>query len=337
LATITVFNSCSNDFELVDNWKDIPIVYGLLNANDTAQYIRVEKAFLDEETSALLIAQEVDSLYYDNISVELQEINSSGAVAFTFPLNLVDANLDGYQKPEGIFADTPNYVYKTTEALNSDSRYNVIITNGDTDKTITLNNGQGSIGLIGDFDMTTPSSTIRLAFEPGDKTNFVWRKADHAAFYDVILHINYFESEIGNPASRTAKTLEWAIRRNMIAGSDQNSESFEIDGTEFYRNLGQKLESDLSICRELNDVDLVIYVGGEDLLEYINREAANSGITGTQGFADYTNLTEGLGIISTRYNKRVEGIDFNLDVIDELLVNEFTSDLGFLDLNDSCD
>jgi len=26
LAAITMFNSCSNDFELVDNWKDIPIV-----------------------------------------------------------------------------------------------------------------------------------------------------------------------------------------------------------------------------------------------------------------------------------------------------------------------
>ena len=71
-----MFNSCSNDFDLVDTWKDIPIVYGLLNVNDSVQYIRVEKAFLDEETSALVIAQEPDSLYYGNISVELEERNS---------------------------------------------------------------------------------------------------------------------------------------------------------------------------------------------------------------------------------------------------------------------
>jgi len=128
--------------------------------------------------------------------------------------------------------------------------------------------------------------------------------------------------------------LEWAIRRNMPTGGA--AESFEIEATEFYRNLGQKLESNSLICRELNDVDLVIYAGGEDLLEYINREAANSGITGTQGFSDYTNLSEGLGIISTRFNKRLDSIQFDLDVIEELLINEFTSDLGFLDLNDSC-
>jgi len=180
-------------------WKDIPIVYGLLNVNDTAQYIRVEKAFLDEETSALVIAQEPDSLYYDNISVELQEISSSGAVVFTFPLNLVDANLEGYERPEGVFADTPNYVYKTTQLLDPGHRYNVIITNGDTDKTVTLNNGQGSIGLIGDFQMSTPALDIDLQLEPGKQTTFQWTKPDHAAFYDVILYINYFEAEIGNP------------------------------------------------------------------------------------------------------------------------------------------
>ncbi len=346
LAAITVFNSCSNDFDLVDNWKDIPIVYGLLNANDTAQYIRVEKAFLDEETSALLIAQEPDSLYYDNILVELQEINSNGAVEFTFPLTLVDANLEGYQKPEGVFADTPNYIYKTTEPLNPERRYNIVITNGDTDNTVTLRerNGQRSVGLIGDFTTLSPSTSasFRLKLEPGDQTNFRWTSIDasgeqNAAFYDVVLLVNYFETERGNPASRTEKTIEWVLRRNMLADEVSLNQSFEVEATDFYRNLGQQLESNPLVCRELGDADLVIYAGGTDLLEYINREAANSGITGTQGFADYTNLSEGLGIISTRYDKRVEGIQFNSDVNAELLINEFTSDLSFLEFGDVCE
>jgi len=340
-----VFNSCSNDFDLVDNWKDIPIVYGLLNANDTAQYIRVEKAFLDEETSALLIAQEPDSLYYDNILVELQEINNNSAVEFTFPLTLVDANLEGYQKPEGVFADTPNYIYKTTEPLNPEHRYNVVVTNGDTDKTVTLQerNGQRSVGLIGDFvTFNLETSAFRLKFEPGGTTNFSWNSTDvngneYVAFYDVVLYINYFEIERDNPGSRTEKTLEWVLRRSMPHKEDGFNQTFDVEATEFYRYIDQQLEPNPLICRELGDADLVIYAGGEDLLEYINREAANSGITGTQGFADYTNLSEGLGIISTRYDKRVENIQFNSNVNDELLINEFTSDLGFLDFGDTCD
>jgi len=342
VAATMMFNSCSNDFDLVDTWQDIPIIYGLLNVNDTAQYIKVEKAFLDPTTSALVIAQEPDSLYYSNISVELEEINENGAVEFTFPLDLIDANLDGYQKPEGIFADTPNYAYKTTETLNPERRYNLVVTNGDTDKTITLQeqNGQRSIGLIGDFNLTRPNPTGFFNFEPGRGSEFKWSSTDdsgerNAKFYDVILYINYYETDINDPASRTEKTLEWVIRQNMTA-IQANSQEFQVEGADFYRYLGQQLEAYPLICRELNDFDLVIYAGGDDLYQYINRQAANSGITGTQGFSDYTNLSNGLGILSTRYNKRVNSLQFNSDVNDLLLTNEFTSDLNFLEFGDTC-
>jgi hypothetical protein len=40
------FTSCETDFELNAEWKDITIVYGILNQNDTAHYIRIQKAFL---------------------------------------------------------------------------------------------------------------------------------------------------------------------------------------------------------------------------------------------------------------------------------------------------
>lgn len=342
VAAVTMFNSCSNDFDLVDTWQDIPIIYGLLNVNDTAQYVKVEKAFLDANTSALLIAQEPDSLYYDNISVELEEINENGAVEFSFPLNLIDANLDGYEKPEGIFADTPNYVYKTTEILNPERRYNLVVTNGETDKTITLQekNGERSIGLIGDFTLTRPNPTGFFNFEPGRGSEFKWVSIDesgerNAKFYDVILYINYYEMEVNNPATRTEKTLEWVIRQNMTAIA-ANSQEFEVPGEDFYRYLGQQLESYPLICRELNDFDIVIYAGGDDLYQYINRQAANAGITGTQGFSDYTNLSDGLGVLSTRYNKRVDSLQFNSDVNDQLLINEFTSDLNFLEFGDTC-
>ncbi len=345
LAAIMMFNSCSNDLDLVDTWKDIPIVYGLLNVNDTAQYIRVEKAFLDEETSALVIAQEPDSLYYDNISVELEEINENGAVEFTFSMDLVDANLEGYQRPEGIFAASPNYVYKTTEPLNPERRYNLVIINGDNDNVVTLQerNGQRSIGLIGDFITLSPSnnSNFRLKLEPGDRTPFRWTSMDesgdqNAAFYDVILLVNYFETERGNPSSRTEKTIEWVLRRNMLADKNTLNQFFEVEATDFYRNLAQQLEPNPMVCRELGDADLIIYAGGEDLLEYINRQAANSGITGTQGFPEFTNLSDGLGVISTRFNKRMDEIRFNSDVNEELLTNEFTFDLGFLEFGQAC-
>jgi len=69
-----VFYSCKTDFNVVADWQDISIVYGLLDPTDTAQYIKINKAFLDKNTSALIIAQNPDSLYYQNLDVELLSI-----------------------------------------------------------------------------------------------------------------------------------------------------------------------------------------------------------------------------------------------------------------------
>lgn len=344
LTALTMFNSCSNDFDLVDTWKDIPVVYGLLNVNDSIQYIKIEKAFLDANTSALVTAQEADSLYYSQISVDLEELDNSGAVEFKFPLTLVDANNEGFPKEEGVFATTPNYVFKTVEVLNPQRRYNIVInTGGDASQTITLQekNGQRSIGLIGDFAITKPSQSTFFIFEPGRNSEFRWRSMDasgeeNAAFYDVVMTINYTETQVGNPGSATNKSLEWVLRKNMPALEGNNTQEIAVGGTAFYQFLSQELEPVDLLCRQLNSFDLTIYAGGEDLYEYINRQTANTGITGNQPLTDYTNLSDGIGILSTRYNKQAYDFQFNAFVYEELLLNDLTKDLGFLEDGDNC-
>jgi len=340
-AVIAMFNSCSNDFDLVDTWKDIPVVYGLLNANDSIQYIKIEKAFLDETTSALIVAQEPDSLYYSDISVKLEEQNSNGAVQREIPLDLVDANNEGFPKEEGIFATTPNYVFKTVEPLNEERRYNIVInTGGDSGKTITLEekNGQRSIGLIGDIAVLKPTLNNPYLFEVGRKADFKWRLIDgsgepNAAFYDVVMFIHYTERQQGN--APVNKVLEWTLSKNRSANDDNAIQTLEVEGVAFYQYMSQQLDPvGLDVCRELQGFDFAIYAGGEDLYEYINRQAANTGITGTQPLVDYTNLSEGIGILSTRYDKRLNGLSFRANVIDELIVNDLTRDLGFRDSGD---
>ena len=61
------FTACKDELNTVEGWKDIPVVYGLLSLNDTATYIRIEKAFVDPNKSAFDIAQIPDSLYYKDV------------------------------------------------------------------------------------------------------------------------------------------------------------------------------------------------------------------------------------------------------------------------------
>ena len=48
--------SCKEDFDIAAEKKDIPVVYGLLSRQDTAHYIKVERAFLVPGRSAFEIA-----------------------------------------------------------------------------------------------------------------------------------------------------------------------------------------------------------------------------------------------------------------------------------------
>ena len=100
--------SCSNEFELNAPAKEIPIVYGLLSRSDDVHYIRIEKAFIDENTSALELAQDPNALYFENVQVEL--VHESNGDAFL--MERVDASQLGLEREDGIFATTPNILYK---------------------------------------------------------------------------------------------------------------------------------------------------------------------------------------------------------------------------------
>ncbi len=104
--------NCSNEFELTEKWKDITVVYGLLDGSDTAQYILIEKAFLDESTSALLIAQNPDSLFYNNIIVEMQEIPVSGGSGSFFCIGWSRCQFGRLSKRRRVYSLIRPTVYK---------------------------------------------------------------------------------------------------------------------------------------------------------------------------------------------------------------------------------
>src|ERR1044072_3856815 len=73
-----LFNSCSTDIDLLENYKPITVVYGLLDVHDNVQYIKINKAFLGEG-NALVMAQQSDSINYKpgELTVQLQQLNPS--------------------------------------------------------------------------------------------------------------------------------------------------------------------------------------------------------------------------------------------------------------------
>ena len=124
LLLIAVFASCKNDFQVTADWKSVPVVYGLLNGDSSIQYIKLEKVFVDQKLSAYTMSQNPDSLYYPkDTKVTILGYDSYNNLNSTLNFELVDGDtIPGFQKDAGVFASSPNLVYRYKGKL-TDSIY----------------------------------------------------------------------------------------------------------------------------------------------------------------------------------------------------------------------
>ncbi|MFK7776075.1 MAG: hypothetical protein AB8F94_28395 [Saprospiraceae bacterium] len=331
MASAIFYPSCSNDIDLTSEWKDIPIVYGLISKSDSANYIRVEKAFIDNDISALELAQNPDSLYYDNISVQIRSLNPNNPV--TYDLNRVDGNEKGFVREEGVFANEPNYLYELVlpdgEELVGAQEYEFVLNRGDDSDLVTA-----TALIVDNIDIRDPDSDPATS----DAINWEqfglkigWRGSNGARIFDVTLFLNIEEKDQSNPANDRIITLEWKIEENMPAVYVNNQVRMDtrLNKVDLFQYLGNRLEKNPSVARKFVSFDVLVTGGGDALNDYISAGNANTGITSTQVIPTYSNLSEGYGIFSSRNSQFQEGYVLNSSTKDSLQTNPLTEDLNF--------
>jgi len=324
LISVWLFHSCSNDFDLIVPGKNIPVVYGLLNVQDPAHFLRVEKAFVDPTTSALEIAQNPDSLFYQNISVQLERI-SDGTV---FNLTRVDGNTEGFPKAAGIFATAPNYLYKidsTSIKLKPGEQIGLIINRGDELPVVTA---QATI--VPNMEARKPKAGENIGFTSGKTERIFWTAPEEARIFDVQFLIKYDEFPANDPSQLESKTLTWLVAKGLRnEGLDRVTLEIQ-DGLEFYSFLSRNIPVSANLKRIFRGMDFIVTAGGAEIEQFINIGQANTGITGSQEIPTFTNLSEGRGIFSSRNTMREKGVQITSMTRDSLRNGFLTKDLNFL-------
>ncbi len=333
IAFAAIFNSCSTDFDLTAKYKEVMVVYGLLNIQDTEHYIRIEKAFLDESTSALLISQNPDSIYYEpGLEVIIRQLNSSGGEDGVLYLERVNGDTLGMPKDSGIFANSPNILYrfKTPDSLKEDHSYQLEINNPATGKSV-----RSQTPLVNDFQFLFPSSTT--PWNPASPTPLTvqWRSAKNGKVYDLIVRFHYEEWDKVTPNIRDPKFIDLVLARNIEAPNLEGGSNIQLplSGEAFYLAVKSKIPVNPLVNREVvfPTFDFLVNVGGEELYNYIRVNQSQLGITSQSAVTTYTNIENGLGIFSSRYFKVQSGIDMHPNGIDTLACGHITLGLGFLD------
>ncbi|MBT3544490.1 MAG: DUF4249 family protein, partial [Saprospiraceae bacterium] len=264
IVSVVIFTACDNDFDLVTDKVEIPVVYAIINAADTAQYFRVERAFIDENISALEIAQIPDSLYYADAIVTLTRVTTGEA----WIMDEVDGNLEGYPRQDGIFATAPNTLYKLRTAditLEPEEQYMLTIDIGDNRPQIVANTV-----LIKPPFLATPADEGGLNIDPARRFRINWNNNSTNAIYDAYVRLFYDETIDG---VTTPKSIDWSLLKN--------SEINEIDvlSTGFYDLVGNSLVVDPSITRQQRGASFTLISGSIEISDYIRIGQANLGIT----------------------------------------------------------
>src|SRR4051812_39354220 len=111
--TLSGMISCKEDFDVAAPYKNFTIAYGMLDATETVHYIRIQKAFMDQDKSALDMAAIADSSFYPEgaLEVHMKELSGNTVVSDSILRRVTMAN-EGITKEPGAFFTTPNYAYK---------------------------------------------------------------------------------------------------------------------------------------------------------------------------------------------------------------------------------
>ncbi len=296
LLTVSYLVSCETDFDVVADYKEVAVVYGILNQADSVHYFRISKAFLGKG-NALEYAKVADSSSYGaDINVVLRDSSSNGSIQ-----DIVLDTVTLFNKEQGIFYAPGQLFYTAIKQLNPDHFYKLIITNKKTGNII-----KSETKLIGDFYFTKPSSSSKsISFKRSITTasKFEWANALNARKYQLVL--TYYYKEFYGINDTLLKSVTWTLP--AINGSKTNGEGetqLTFLNEEFFRICETKIpyadvEAESKVIKRYSAYCVLEMTAVDNnFATYLDVNGPSSGVTMEK--LQFTNITNGFGLFASK-------------------------------------
>lgn len=314
LAGLIGFQACSTDVELYADYKDIPVVYGLLDASLDTNFVRINRAFSgsnDNPINANEVALIADSCNYPGkLRAYIVEYQSGYGNQYTETGDVIELDtMTVHDKQEGVFYSPNQKVYFTNNksvfsnnAPTKRYKYKLFIHKGND--TITA-----ETGLVGGEEFKIITSGLSFKAEESNKSNQIkFVSADNAVFYDLQFVFTYMESINGGPLEERQVKHSFGARSVDELEKDGNTFIVSYGENTLFNMLTTAIGGDTvvdsnhpNVVRYFSEKPIVIYLaaGGDELYNYI---LVNSQTGYSQTVPDYTNVTGGFGVFSSRLN-----------------------------------
>jgi hypothetical protein len=334
LGSVVFLTSCKDDIDFAGDHVETPVLFGLLDKNDSLHYVKLTRTFAGSNNS-LLVAQIEDSNYFASAVITIEEwvpnpVNNISTKYRTWTLR--DTLLTN--KVDGAFY-SPNqkvYYFKTepyTTSSNAPSETETNLTKSLKDYSSVIYKLKASIN-GGDIVVTSETKLVTglSIASPSNNGNYSFVKTvsgvkqynsttisavnGNAKVIDARLQFFFKEYFNGVPVE---KSFTWKIGEFNGTQIQGNNSSFTAGGETFYNLVKQNCTNDATITkREFTFMRLIVTGGSEDLSKYILVNQPSSSLA--QNKPTFTNLTRAdggpvIGLFSSRITAKQDKLKYN--------------------------
>jgi hypothetical protein len=286
---LIMFNSCDNDVDINADYKDIVVVYGLLDPHENGTYLKINKAFLGPDNALTMAKIPDSSQFLQKLSVIITEENTSNV--YTFDTITIS------NKEDGVFYNPYQQLYYHPFIPAPDTKYTLKIMYNNAEIT----SETYSIEDFNTGDITKPGFAKAITFIYDQVSPVIWFRQDRAPRYDVTIRFSWKEIWEGQ-ADTVYRSIDW-FKDIQKATTGEEVETFYSANT-FYNALETYVPYDDAATeakvleRYFGLVEFIIEAGGTELNTYMEVNEPSSSIV--QERPQYTNVENGIGLFSAR-------------------------------------
>ncbi|MDD4646450.1 MAG: hypothetical protein PHY99_10730 [Bacteroidales bacterium] len=314
LALIFLLLSCETEIEVTNDLGSVPIVYCILNQDETLQSVRLTRSYLMRNGQVLPGSS--DSLNVPgkvNLSIERVENSQVTETNILKPVAV--------QKDLGVFPSDKLLIYQAQFRVLENTSYRLIMEIKDWDYV-----SYSSMVTVGDFDLVDP------AYPEGRKIHVLedhnpqihWTKSQDAAVYQIGFKIHYLEMQND---TTLVKSVSIPFLTAFYRDDPGGFYTYSVNSNKFYIQMAESLPADSTLLRQFLSADVYVMAGNESLGFYLNAQERLDPFMMT----DYKNILNGQGVFGSYKTKINKGFLFDDQTLDSLAYGSFSKQLNFLD------
>ena len=306
ISVLFIAFSCEPKFDPSDDFKEVDIVYAVLDPDADKQYIQVSRGFQAGGENALDVAQNTDSTYHsDSLVVEIIEY-IDGQETQRAQLKKETFN----SREDGVFSNPEHNLYtieKSQFKLDTNTKYKVRVQNSKTGKT-----SNASVKTLSAFQFTETVSGNK-AFYPNlikenkiqDGEIVIVNNFKKDVLFEITVHIPYYTRDKFNNIIDSA-TITYKSTKSQFGDASSPTTKINFNGNLFFNSIFENVPNlpNPQYTRIFGVILVDVKCFGNEMYQYVEAENNFNALSQTKPF--YTNVfdektdEEQAGLVSTK-------------------------------------